>query len=94
MGVMFSSSTPAPSHESPDIFDAPQGLPPTRACDHRIHLLPNTALITMRPYRYPQLLKDEIEKQCTEMLNLGIIRSSMSPFSSPILLVRKEDGSW
>jgi hypothetical protein len=44
-----------------NIFDEPQGLPPARPCDHRIHLLPDTAPITMRPYWYPQLQKDELE---------------------------------
>jgi hypothetical protein len=44
-----------------DVFAEPEGLPPARACDHRIHLLPNTAPVAVRPYRYPQLQKDELE---------------------------------
>ena len=35
------------------IFIEPQGLPPTCPYDHRIHLLPGTAPIAVRPYRYP-----------------------------------------
>ena len=62
--------------------------------DHRIHLLPGTSPVAVRPYRYPQLLKDEIERQCADMLRQGIIRPSTSAFSSPVLLVRKKDGTW
>lgn len=51
-----------------DVFATPQGLLPARACDHHIHLLPNTALAAVRPYRYPQLQKDEPESQCAAML--------------------------
>lgn len=50
--------------------------------------------MAVQPYRYPQLLKDEIEHQCDEMLAQGIIKESTSPFSSPVLLVRKHDDSW
>src|SRR6185312_12436071 len=62
--------------------------------DHCIHLLPGTSPVAVRPYRYAQLLKDEIEAQCKAMLVQGIIRQSTSAFSSPVLLVRKRDGSW
>jgi hypothetical protein len=48
--------------EFTDVFAEPTGLPPPRPFDHRIHLLPSTPPVTVRPYRYPQLLKDEIEK--------------------------------
>jgi hypothetical protein len=77
-----------------DIFDEPQGLPPARPCDHRIHLLPDTAPVAVRPYRYPQLQKDELERQVAVMLAQGIIRISTSPFSAPVLLVRKSEGTW
>lgn len=77
-----------------DIFTEPTGLPPQRRHDHRIHLLPGIALVAVRPYRYPQLLKGEIERHCDAMLAQGIIRSSTSAFSSPVLLVCKHVKSW
>jgi hypothetical protein len=77
-----------------DVFATPTILPPSRSVDHRIHLLPGTAPIAVRPYRYPQLLKDEIERQCSDMLAQGLIRPSTSPFSTPVLMVKKKDGTW
>jgi hypothetical protein len=50
--------------------------------------------VAVRPYRYPALHKDELERQCTAMLDQGLIRRSSSAFSSPVLLVKKPDGSW
>jgi hypothetical protein len=81
-------------HHHTAIFEEPQGLPPARPYDHRIHLLPGTAPVAVQPYRYPQLQKDELERQVAGMLAQGIIRPSTSPFSAPVLLVRKPDGSW
>jgi len=77
-----------------DAFATPEGLPPARACDHRIHLVPNALPVAVRPYRYPQLQKDELESQCATMLQMGVIRPSTSAFSAPVLLVKKHDGSW
>lgn len=76
------------------MFATPSGLPPAHPCDHRIHLLPNTAPVAVRPYRYPQLQKDELEAQCAAMLEQGIIRPSTSAFSAHVLLVKKHDSSW
>lgn len=80
--------------EFSNIFEPPQGLPPKRQQDHRNNLLPGTAAIAVRPYRYPQLLKDEIKCQCDEMIAQGCIRESNSTFSSSVLLVKKHDDSW
>jgi hypothetical protein len=77
-----------------DLFAEPQGLPPVREYDHRIHLPPGTDPVAVRPYRYPQLQKDELERHCALMLAAGIIRISTSPFSATVLLVRKSDGTW
>jgi hypothetical protein len=72
----------------------PVGLPPKRAHDHRIILKPDAQSVAVRPYRYPAAHKDELERQCAAMMEQGIIRRSDSPFSSPVLLVKKPDGSW
>jgi hypothetical protein len=63
-----------------NIFVDPRGLPLPR-WHHRIRLLLGLALVVVRPYCYPQLFKDETEKQCDDMLQQGIIRECTSTFS-------------
>ena len=46
------------------------------------------------PYHYPPALRDEIERQVADMLQKGLIQLSSSLFSSPVLLVKKKDGSY
>lgn len=92
------------SHPDPDIssllihyralFNPPSTLPPPRQITHKIHLLPNSTPVNVRPYRYPHFQKCEIEKQVEEMLKSGLIQLSQSPFSSPVLLVKKKDDTW
>jgi hypothetical protein len=45
-----------------DIFEEPRGLPPQRCHDHPIQLLSRTTPVVVRPYQYPQLLKDKVER--------------------------------
>jgi hypothetical protein len=49
--------------EFAELFTEPMGLPPARPFNHHIHLQPGTPPVAVRPYRYPQLLKDEVETQ-------------------------------
>ncbi|GAB2295325.1 hypothetical protein Dimus_038348 [Dionaea muscipula] len=77
-----------------DLFREPVDLPPPRSLDHRIPLTPGSQPINIRPYRYPHFQKNEIERSVSELLSSGVIRPRVSPYSSPVLLVKKHDGSW
>ncbi|KAH1034725.1 hypothetical protein GYH30_054917 [Glycine max] len=69
-------------------------LPPQRSQVHQIKLFSDQNPVNVRPYRYPHHQKEEIERQVQELLEAGVIRPSMSAFSSPVILVKKKDGSW
>nr|GEV76882.1 retrotransposon protein, putative, unclassified [Tanacetum cinerariifolium] len=47
-----------------------------------------------KPYRHPPTQKDAIEAMVTELLKSGVIREIHSPFSLPIVMVKKKDGTW
>jgi hypothetical protein len=76
------------------LFQEPKGLPPSWAHDHKIPVIPGKGPVSVRPYRYPFYQKNEIEKQVSNLLSSGVVRVSTSPYSSPVLLVKKHDGSW
>lgn len=76
------------------VFNMPAGLPPEREYSHAINLQEGTNPVSVRPYRYPQIQKTEIEHLIQDMLKEKIIKVFRSPFSSPVILVKKKDGSW
>lgn len=51
-----------------DTFSAPTTLPPIRQMYYYIHTKPNSKLVFVKPYRYPQHQKTEIEILVKEML--------------------------
>lgn len=81
-------------YDSHQVFKTPTPLPHTCTHDHHIPLMPDSNPVNMRLYRYPYYQKTEIERMVREMLDSGLIRPSNSPFSSPVLPVRKADGEW
>ncbi|KAF3662663.1 hypothetical protein FXO38_11049 [Capsicum annuum] len=81
--------------EFASIFEMPTTLPPHRGpFDHRISLFDSENPVSKRPYRYPGIKKDIIEKLVQKMLDQGMIQHSTSPYASPVVLVGKKDGKW
>lgn len=81
-------------HQFIHIFTPPTSLPPPRQNVHHINLIPSSQPVNVRPYCYPHFQKSEIERQVSELLDSSLIQHSRNPFSSPVLLVKKKDGTW
>ena len=75
--------------EFSDIFD--ENLGHTTILIHEINT-GNSTSIKQHPRRIPFAHRDESERQIADMLDKSIIRESTSPWSSPIILVKKKDG--
>lgn len=78
-----------------DIFTEPTTLPPLRGQhDHRIPLMEGSNPVNQRPYRYTIYQKNEIDKMVQILLEAGTIQPSSSSYDSPVILVKKKDGTW
>ena len=60
--------------------------------EHRIELTDSTP-IRLKPRRFPDPVAVEIERQCEELVDLNIIEYSKSPWSAPVVPIKKKDGS-
>eukprot|EP00253_Pinus_taeda_P008200 PITA_08200 len=76
------------------LFQERKGLPPKKEIVLDIILQQDVPLPNIGMYRLSALENVEIKKQVQELLEKGFIRTSTSPCESPIILVRKKDGSW
>uniref|UniRef100_L7LYP4 RNA-directed DNA polymerase n=1 Tax=Rhipicephalus pulchellus TaxID=72859 RepID=L7LYP4_RHIPC len=77
-----------------DIFDfGDRPLGQTSFVQHRIHT-GDANPVHRRPYRVSASERSVIQKEVNKMLAKDIIEPSSSPWASPVVLVKKKDGSW
>ncbi|GKF79836.1 hypothetical protein Tco_0235404, partial [Tanacetum coccineum] len=69
-------------------------LPPARPVDFQIDLIPGAAPVARAPYRLAPSKMKELSEQLQELSDKGFIRHSSSPWGSPVLFVKKKDGSF
>jgi hypothetical protein len=80
--------------EFQDVFpNELRGLPPERELDFTIELKPGAEPISKTPYRMTAPKLCELQMQLKELLDLGLIRPSVSPWGAPVNFVKKKDGS-
>eukprot|EP00731_Ephydatia_muelleri_P028964 Em0020g608a len=79
--------------EYADVFAFNSGqIGRTNILKHRIDT-GNTPPVHLLPRRIPQSRREEMAKLVKDMLEQGAIQQSDSPWSSPVVLVKKKDGS-
>ncbi|GJW57000.1 putative reverse transcriptase domain-containing protein [Tanacetum coccineum] len=79
----------------PEVFPEDlSGLPPTRQVEFRIDLMPGAAPVARAPYRLAPSKMKELSEQLQELSDKGFIRPSSSPWGSPVLFVKKNNGSF
>jgi len=78
--------------EFPEVFpeDVP-GSPPDREIEFVIDLIPGTGPISLAPYRMSPAELAELKKHIEELLPKQFIRPNVSPWVTPVLLVKKKD---
>nr|CAD1823573.1 unnamed protein product [Ananas comosus var. bracteatus] len=77
-----------------DVFPAElPGRPPDREIEFVVDLVPGTTPISKAPYRMAPAELKELKAQLQDLLDKGFMRPSVSPWGTPVLFVKKNDGS-
>ena len=74
----------------PDVFTDMPGE--TDVIQHQIRLTDDTP-IRCKPYPLPYAMREELRNEVDTMLEMGVVRPSTSPYASPIVMLKKKDGS-
>ena len=74
-------------------YQLPKALPPRREIDHQIELVLGAKSPARAPYRMapPELV--ELKKKLNELLEVGFVRPSKTPFRASMLFQNKHDRS-
>ncbi|GFR75114.1 Pol polyprotein [Elysia marginata] len=64
----------------------------TKTIQHEIHLNSNE-VVRVKPYKLPFSSQEFEKEEVKRLLESSVIEPSVSPFSSPIVIVKKKDGS-
>ena len=64
----------------------------THLGEHSIRLTSDDP-VRQKPYPVPHALRGVIDEEVEKMIEMGVIEKSNSPYSSPIVIVKKSDGS-
>ena len=64
----------------------------TNLVKHNIELTTNSP-IRARPYPIPYAKRHDVENEVQALLETGVIEPAMSDYNSPIVLVKKKDGT-
>ena len=66
----------------------------TSLAQHRIKLTSDQP-VRSRPYPVPYTcsLRESLKKDITDMMKMGVIRESSSPYASPVVVVKKKDNT-
>ncbi|GKF15954.1 hypothetical protein Tco_0057416, partial [Tanacetum coccineum] len=79
----------------PEVFPNDlSGLPPVREIEFQIELIPGVMSVAKSPYRLAPSKLEELSGQLKEIQDKDFIRSSASPWGSPVLFVKKKNGSF
>uniref|UniRef100_A0AAG5DPC1 RNA-directed DNA polymerase n=1 Tax=Anopheles atroparvus TaxID=41427 RepID=A0AAG5DPC1_ANOAO len=74
------------------LYDENSKLSFTHKIKHNIRTVDNIPIHT-KSYKYPQIFEDEVKQQVKKMLRDGIIKESISPYTSPVWVVPKKTDS-
>jgi hypothetical protein len=76
--------------EYQDIFTEAPGT--THLEEHKIELT-TTDPIRVRPYPVPYAKRKDVQEEIQKMLDAGVIEPSSSPYTAPVVMVKKKDGT-